>query len=323
MLKKLSCIAIAVILVFALMPMRTQAAAAPGFTVENRTVAFGHSFTLDVALVDNPGIISLRIQVEYDPTFLELELVEDLGLLKGLTEPVSPTASPYVIRWADALAPENNTANGPLVRLHFRAVEAIGTTNVAVKLIESRNYNGEQVSFATGRSQIRVHNLVEKPATPPDHTHTGNIQYWYCNHCGMRFADAYAVVELKPSDTEIPSPGHQFGDQWIFNDTYHWHSCECGVVSDHEQHLYSGNTDATCDTCGYIRPLAYLVGDINNDNSVTDSDAIYLLRHTLFGEDYPISQPADFNRDGSVTDSDAIYLLRHTLFGEDYPLDPM
>ena len=65
---------------------------------------------------------------------------------------------------------------------------------------------------------------------------------------------------------------------------------------------------------------AYIVGDMNNDGEVTDADAIYLLRHTLFSEKYEISQPADFTNDGNVTDADAIYLLRHTLFPEKYPL---
>lgn len=65
---------------------------------------------------------------------------------------------------------------------------------------------------------------------------------------------------------------------------------------------------------------AYIVGDMNNDGQVTDADAIYLLRFTLFPDNYAISQPADFTNDGSVTDADAIYLLRYTLFPENYPL---
>lgn len=65
-------------------------------------------------------------------------------------------------------------------------------------------------------------------------------------------------------------------------------------------------------------------GDMNGDGIVTDADAIYLLRNTLFGEeDYPLESPGDVNGDGIVTDADAIYLLRYTLFGEDdYPLYP-
>jgi hypothetical protein len=67
---------------------------------------------------------------------------------------------------------------------------------------------------------------------------------------------------------------------------------------------------------------AYVRGDMNNDDSVSDADALYLLRYTLFGETrYPLSQSGDVNGDGTVSDADAMYLLRYTLFGETrYPL---
>ena len=63
--------------------------------------------------------------------------------------------------------------------------------------------------------------------------------------------------------------------------------------------------------------------DLDGTGAVTDADAIYLLRYTLFPEDYPaFEEMMDVNSDGQVTDADAIYLLRHTLFPEDYPLYP-
>lgn len=64
----------------------------------------------------------------------------------------------------------------------------------------------------------------------------------------------------------------------------------------------------------------YLRGDVNEDGEVTDADAIYLLRHTLFPSVFTISQSGDFNGDGEVTDADAIYLLRHTLFPSVFPI---
>lgn len=63
-------------------------------------------------------------------------------------------------------------------------------------------------------------------------------------------------------------------------------------------------------------------GDFNGDNVATDADALYLLRHTLFEDRYPISGNGDVNGDGMLTDADALYLLRYTLFPERYPLYP-
>ena len=64
----------------------------------------------------------------------------------------------------------------------------------------------------------------------------------------------------------------------------------------------------------------YTPGDVDEDGTVTDADALYLLRYTLFPDRYPVNQPADFDSDGNVTDADALYLLRYTLFPDRYPL---
>lgn len=61
-------------------------------------------------------------------------------------------------------------------------------------------------------------------------------------------------------------------------------------------------------------------GDLNDDKAVTDSDAVYLLFHTFFAEEYPVNQNCDFDKDGEVTDKDAVYLLFYTFFPEEYPL---
>ena len=61
-------------------------------------------------------------------------------------------------------------------------------------------------------------------------------------------------------------------------------------------------------------------GDVNENGTVDDSEAIYLLYHTFFPEQYPVFQSCDYNGDGKVNDSDAIYLLYYTFFPDSYPL---
>ena len=63
-----------------------------------------------------------------------------------------------------------------------------------------------------------------------------------------------------------------------------------------------------------------ITGDYDGNGKVDSDDAVYLLRHTLFPEMYPVDGDADVDRSGQVNSDDAVYLLRHTLFPELYPL---
>ena len=63
-----------------------------------------------------------------------------------------------------------------------------------------------------------------------------------------------------------------------------------------------------------------LVGDLDGDEVITDSDVLYLLKHTFRPEKYPVNQPCDYDGDGMVTDADAVYLLKHIFRPDKYPL---
>lgn len=62
-------------------------------------------------------------------------------------------------------------------------------------------------------------------------------------------------------------------------------------------------------------------GDMNGDGIVNSADAIYLLRHRILPDKYPLStEYADANGDGVKNSADAIYLLRHTIMPDKYPI---
>lgn len=70
--------------------------------------------------------------------------------------------------------------------------------------------------------------------------------------------------------------------------------------------------------CGYAK--GDIFGNDDNADGVTDSDVLYLLRHTFRPEKYPVNQLCDYNNDGKITDADAVYLLKHIYRPEKYPL---
>ncbi len=66
---------------------------------------------------------------------------------------------------------------------------------------------------------------------------------------------------------------------------------------------------------------SYTTGDLDGNDTITDSDAVHLLFYTFFPDDYPLNQDCDFDGDGLVNDSDAVHLLFYTFFPEDYPIE--
>ncbi|MBQ3074994.1 MAG: dockerin type I repeat-containing protein, partial [Clostridia bacterium] len=115
--------------------------------------------------------------------------------------------------------------------------------------------------------------------------------YYTCEPCGRIFAED-GTTELK----EIPT-----------------------TEKDASKHEYDGSEDLICNICGAERP-AYIVGDVDGNGALDMDDAIYLLFHCAFPEDYPVNQDFDFNSDGKVDMDDATRLLYHVFFPERYSL---
>ena len=116
--------------------------------------------TLDVYIAGNPGIIAAKLYVDYDSEKLELTNVEDAKLLKGFLAGEKLSNDPFLLLWEDSLASENNTANGKLVTLSFKAKEGFSGVESAVSISYAANdiYDTQMsnVDFLTEAGSVAV-----------------------------------------------------------------------------------------------------------------------------------------------------------------------
>ena len=63
-----------------------------------------------------------------------------------------------------------------------------------------------------------------------------------------------------------------------------------------------------------------ILGDLDFNGTIDNQDVEYLLWHTLFPDDYPLSVSGEMDGIDGIDNRDVEYLLWHTLFPEDYPI---
>lgn len=94
----------------------------------------------------------------------------------------------------------------------------------------------------------------------------------------------------------------------------------CDLTREFPGHVYDSEKDIDCNECGFLRLVP---GDVDENNTVTEDDAIYLLYHVFFAERYPISSHhnPDYDKDGDVDIDDVFYLLYHSYFPDRFPIE--
>ena len=124
----------------------------------------------------------------------------------------------------------------------------------------------------------------ERTVTPPSHEHSygdwrkDGTSHWHectdtdCPNREESITDKAAHVYTDDTDTTCdvcgyertvtpPSHEHSYGD-WSKDGTSHWHECtdiDCPnreeSITDKASHVYTDDTDTTCDVCGYERTV--------------------------------------------------------------------
>lgn len=200
-MKKLLALCLTVMLVVAMVPA-VSAADAATISVNNVEAAAGETVDVVVSLANNPGIVSMRIEIAYDASVLEFAGKAPGTAFGGMA--YSPdTANPFIANWVDSLKP-NNTSNGTFVTLTFKVKEGAkaGKYNVAVAYNADDVYdaNFDNVAFETVAGSVTVvckhTNTTKTAAVAPTCTTAGNTEGETCADCGKVLKEATTIEAL-------------------------------------------------------------------------------------------------------------------------------
>ena len=161
----------------------------PGGNGGGRPLTPGTLFPVTLTISDNPGLISLFVEIHYDPVMLELDHVDNPELF-GPEDPNDPlcnpspdlTLQPYPVSWIDVNATQNFTQNGDLLVYWFRVRNTahVDRTTVSLSYWQASTFdaNLNDVLFNTGSLQLPICAMV------------GDVNY----NCVFNMADAVQLA---------------------------------------------------------------------------------------------------------------------------------
>ena len=292
-MKKIMNIWICFLLVFySLTPVFAKGQGAIGLEVSKDTLEAGDEIKVEVYLNENPGLVSMEFEIQYDQSMFTLMNVEDTGLIPGQLHPLNNLKlCPYKLTWANDTVTSNYTVTGKLVTLTFKVSDDIvpGTyefkpsyqqNNFQFYDWEGNEYSPEVKGVSVEVKAPHVHEMEKVEEVAPSCTEPGSKEYYACDSCGKFYLDFAGNDEIEIEEIVIQPTGHDYD--------------ESGV----------------CKDCGDQLP-SYLIGDVNDDGTINGFDSIMLNRYNA-GWDIEINlNAADINQDGSVNGFDSILLNRY------------
>ena len=314
----------------------------PKIIVNGVEAAPGDTVSVGIEIANNPGIISMTLDVAFDPA-LTLLRVEDTGLLPG-TVPCTVMQNPFTLVWTNDSASENFYVNGTLTYFVFKVADNAepGAYNITVtyNLDEYDIYdcNAEPVEFAVQNGAVTV------AAAQPE-MHTVTFKDWdgtvlktqEVQHGGDAEAPAdptrvgYTFTGWNKAFTNVTADLVVTAQYEINTYTVTFKDWD-GTVLKTQEVQYGGDAEAPAEPTrtGYtftgwdkeftnimadlvVTAQYEMLGDVDGDGNVSMADALTILRMAMDILPVENQQIADVDGDGFITSMDALLALRFAM----------
>ncbi len=298
----------------------------------------GEEIDVKICLVNNTGISSLKIAVNYDENLsaivdgkgkpkvtYNIYDPDDMSAMKSSS--VNTETRTVVINWLSGS--DEVTGDTVYATIKFKVAD---DAEIGAFLPITASYNPNDV-FDIDQATIQA-NLINGGVyvgrTPDQYECDGESHWHICAACGEKIdaaAHTYGrATILKAADcthdgeaehtctvcgyTEkytIEKLGHSLGEIEFDKDN-HWHTCtRCKETVGLEAHK-DEDGNRICDVCGYVMSIK---GDVNMDGEVDNKDVVALFRYLSTKQGEIDMVAADFNNDGEVDNKDVVALFRH------------
>lgn len=202
----------------------------PMINISSAQADAGETVEINLSLKNNPGIINMRLFVNYDKSALELIDVNDKNMFGASVHGNDLSAMPYVLCWANDLATENYVINDTIVTLKFKIKNGASSKSYPVSV----TYDNEQfdifdcnfnpINFTVSPGSITVKgnpsstlpSLITLSGKIKDGNRTkitvalpenakgkvGCMAYYHDRYVGTEFCDASSSVTFSVSNTK-------------------------------------------------------------------------------------------------------------------------
>ena len=125
----------------------------PTIYVSNAIGSVGDVVDVTISLENNPGIVTMLLNVTYEKSVLKLVGVTDAEKLGTATHPTKPEElaknPPYPLSWINALSNIDFESNGVIATLHFEILAEADNSPITVTYLPNNimNKSNERISF--------------------------------------------------------------------------------------------------------------------------------------------------------------------------------